>query len=85
MNPSFLEYKIPTALDMPEIKTELVEGPDPGGPFGAKGMSEGCIYSAPAPAIANAVYHAVGVRIKEFPITSEKIMKALEEKGRKRE
>lgn len=84
MNPSFLEYKIPTALDMPEIKTELVEGPDPGGPFGAKGMSEGCIL-APTPAIANAVYHAVGVRIKEFPITSEKIMKALEEKARKEE
>jgi len=76
MNPSFLEYKIPTALDVPEIRTELVEDPDPEGPFGAKGMSEGC-QIAPAPAIANAIYHAVGVRVKELPVTSEKILEGL--------
>ena len=78
MNPSFLEYKMPTALDMPELKTALIQVPDPGGPFGAKGMSEGC-QIAPTPAIANAVYHAVGVRIKELPITPEKILEGLKE------
>lgn len=81
MNPSFLEYKLPTTLDVPEIRTELVEQPDPGGPYGAKGMSEGSII-APSPAIANAMYHAVGVRLKELPITPEKVLKALEERGR---
>jgi len=78
MNPSFLEYKMVTALDMPELKTALIQVPDPGGPFGAKGMSEGC-QIAPTPAIANAVYHAVGVRIKELPITPEKILEGLKE------
>ncbi|MCJ7595634.1 MAG: xanthine dehydrogenase family protein molybdopterin-binding subunit [Desulfobacterales bacterium] len=81
MNPSFLEYKVPTALDMPEIRTELVEEPDPGGPFGAKGMSEGSIIAV-SPAIANAVYHAVGVRCKELPITPEKVLQALKEKDK---
>lgn len=76
MNPSFLEYKVPTALDVPEIRPLLVEVPDPGGPFGAKGMSEGS-QIAPSPAIANAVYHAVGVRINDLPITPEKILKGL--------
>ena len=79
MNPSFLEYKVPTVLDMPEMKTLLVEDPDPEGPFGAKGMSEGC-QIATAPALANAIYRAVGVRVKELPVTPEKI---LEELGRK--
>ena len=78
MNPSFLEYKIPTALDMPQVKAELVEEPDPGGPFGAKGMSEGSIIAV-APAIANAVYNAVGVRCKDLPITPEKILRGLAE------
>jgi len=81
MNPSFLEYKIPTAMDMPEIKTELVEQPDPGGPFGAKGMSEGSII-APSPAIANALYDAVGVRVKDIPITPEKVLKGLKGKDK---
>ena len=81
MNPSFLEYKVPTALDMPEIRTELVEEPDPGGPFGAKGMSEGSIIAV-SPAVANAVYHATGVRCKELPITPEKVLQALKEKDK---
>jgi 4-hydroxybenzoyl-CoA reductase subunit alpha len=80
MNPSFLEYKIPTALDMPEIRSLFVEAPDPGGPFGAKGMSEG-VQLVPPPTIANAVYRAVGVRIKDLPITPEKILDGLEGKG----
>lgn len=79
MNPSFLEYKMPTAIDMPEIKTTLVEVSDPEGPFGAKGMSEGC-QIAPPPAIVNAIYNALGVMIKDLPITLEKILNALEKK-----
>jgi hypothetical protein len=78
--PSMLEYKSPTSLDMPEIFTELVEEPDPQGPFGAKEVGQGPLLPI-MPAVANAVYDAVGVRIDEVPITPEKIMKALAEKS----
>jgi len=77
--PSILEYKSPTSLDMPEVVTELVEEPDPQGPFGAKEVGQGPLLPI-MPALANAVYDAVGVRIDEVPITPEKIMKALTEK-----
>jgi 4-hydroxybenzoyl-CoA reductase alpha subunit len=77
--PSMLEYKSPTSLDMPQIFTELVEEPDPRGPFGAKEVGQGPLLPI-MPAVANAVYDAVGVRIDEVPITPEKIMKALAEK-----
>jgi 4-hydroxybenzoyl-CoA reductase subunit alpha len=77
--PSILEYKSPTSLDMPEIVTELIEEPDPRGPFGAKEVGQGPLLPI-MPAVANAVYDAVGVRIDEVPITPEKIMKALAEK-----
>jgi 4-hydroxybenzoyl-CoA reductase alpha subunit len=77
--PSMLEYKSPTSLDMPEIVTELIEEPDPRGPFGAKEVGQGPLLPI-MPALANAVYDAVGVRIDEVPITPEKIMKALAEK-----
>ena len=82
MNPSFLEYKLPTAVDMPEVKSIIVEPIDDHGPFGAKEASEGTNIPT-APAIANAIYDAIGVRIKDLPITPEKILKALEEKGGK--
>jgi 4-hydroxybenzoyl-CoA reductase subunit alpha len=75
--PSILEYKSPTTLDMPEIHTELVEAPDPRGPFGAKEVGQGPLLPV-MPALANAVYDAVGVRIDEVPITPEKIVKALQ-------
>jgi 4-hydroxybenzoyl-CoA reductase alpha subunit len=75
--PSMLEYKSPTSLDMPEIFTELVEHPDPRGPFGAKEVGQGPLLPI-MPAIANAVYDAVRVRIDEIPITPEKIVKALQ-------
>jgi hypothetical protein len=78
--PSMLEYKSPTFLDMPEIFTELVENPDPHGPFGAKEVGQGPLLPI-MPALANAVYDAVGVRIDEVPITPEKIVKALAEKA----
>ena len=77
--PSILEYKSPTSLDMPDVVTELVEEPDPLGPFGAKEVGQGPLLPI-MPAVANAVYDAVGVRIDEVPITPEKIMKALAEK-----
>jgi 4-hydroxybenzoyl-CoA reductase subunit alpha len=77
--PSILEYKSPTSLDMPDVVTELIEEPDPRGPFGAKEVGQGPLLPV-MPAVANAVYDAVGVRIDEVPITPEKIMKALAEK-----
>ena len=77
--PSMLEYKSPTSLEMPEIFTEMIEKPDPRGPFGAKEVGQGPQLPV-APAVANAVYDAVGVRIDEVPITPEKIVKALAEK-----
>jgi 4-hydroxybenzoyl-CoA reductase subunit alpha len=82
--PSMLEYKSPTTLDMPEIVTELVESPDPRGPFGAKEVGQGPLLPI-MPAIANAVFDAVGVRIDEVPITPEKILKALQAKAAGRE
>jgi 4-hydroxybenzoyl-CoA reductase subunit alpha len=79
--PSLLEYKSPTSLDMPEIDTELIENPDPRGPFGAKEVGQGPLLPI-MPAVANAVYDAVGVRIDETPITPEKILKALDDKAK---
>jgi CO/xanthine dehydrogenase Mo-binding subunit len=78
--PSLLEYKSPTTLDMPEVFTELVENPDPRGPFGAKEVGQGPLLPV-MPAVANAVYDALGVRIDEVPITPEKILKALQAKA----
>jgi 4-hydroxybenzoyl-CoA reductase alpha subunit len=82
--PSMLEYKSPTSLDMPEVVTELIENPDPRGPFGAKEVGQGPLLPI-MPAVANAVYDAVGVRIDEVPVTPEKVMKALAEKRAGRE
>lgn len=82
--PSILEYKSPTSLDMPEVVTDLVEEPDPQGPYGAKEVGQGPLLPV-IPAVANAVYDAVGVRVDESPITPEKILKALAEKQAGRE
>jgi len=79
--PSLLEYKIPTILECPELESIIVEGPDAEGPFGAKEAGEGPL-SPVIPAIANAVYDAIGVRFDSTPITSEKIMKALDKSAR---
>ena len=79
MNPNFTDYKVLTAMDMPPVKTFLVESNKAAGIHGAKGCGHTGI--ATTPAIANAIYHAVGARIKELPITPMKILKALEEKG----
>ncbi len=81
--PSMLEYKSLGSLDMPEVDTELIEHPDPRGPFGAKEVGQGPLLPV-MPAVANAVYDAVGVRVDEVPITPEKILKALDEKAKGR-
>src|SRR5213083_843577 len=77
--PSLLEYKSPTTLEMCDVVTYVVEDPDPNGPFGAKECGQGPLLPVP-PAVANAVYDAVGVRIDEVPITPEKVLKALRKK-----
>jgi 4-hydroxybenzoyl-CoA reductase subunit alpha len=79
--PSLLEYKSPTFHDMPEVVTELVEDPDPNGPFGAKEVGQGPLLPI-MPAVANAVFDAVGVRVDEVPITPEKVLKALDDKNK---
>ncbi len=78
--PSLLEYKSITSLDMPEMDTVLVEDPDPNCPFGAKEVGQGPLLPVP-PAVANAVYAAIGVRIDELPITPDKVLRALEKKA----
>ncbi|HEX2185318.1 MAG TPA: molybdopterin cofactor-binding domain-containing protein, partial [Chloroflexota bacterium] len=78
--PSLLEYKSPTTCETPEIRHFLVETHDPEGPFGAKEVGQGPLLPV-IPAVANAVYDAVGVRIDETPITPEKVLKALELKA----
>jgi putative selenate reductase molybdopterin-binding subunit len=80
-NSRFWDYKIFTARDIPLMKTILVDSHEPSGPFGAKSIGEVAI-NGPAPAIANAVYDAVGVRIRELPITPEKVWRALREAGK---
>jgi len=75
---SFRDYTIATATDAPELTTILVPTHEPTGPFGAKAIAEIPI-NGPAPAIANAVAHATGVRIREIPLTPERVLAALEE------
>ena len=82
--PSMLEYKSPTTMEMCDVKTFLVEDPDPNGPYGAKEVGQGPLLPVP-PAVANAVYDAVGVRIDEVPIMPEKVLKALREKAKGRD
>jgi CO/xanthine dehydrogenase Mo-binding subunit len=79
VNPSFLEYKLPTACDMVIPKVILIESDEPNGPFGAKGVAEPGLVPT-APAIANAIYHATGVRITSLPITPDKVLAALEKR-----
>lgn len=81
--PSMLDYKSPTFLETPEIETILIETNDPNGPYGAKEAGQGPLLPV-MPAIANALYDAVGVRIDEIPIHPEKIYKALREKEKGR-
>src|SRR5712672_2220984 len=82
--PSMLEYKSPTTMEMCDVITYLIEDQDSNGPFGAKEAGQGPQLPV-APAIANAIYDAVGVRIDEVPITPEKVLKALKDKSRGRD
>jgi CO/xanthine dehydrogenase Mo-binding subunit len=75
--PSILDYKSPTTLETPEIDTFLVETEDPEGPYGAKEAGQGPLLPV-VPAVANALYDAIGVRIDEIPITPDKVLRALE-------
>jgi 4-hydroxybenzoyl-CoA reductase subunit alpha len=79
LNPSFLDYGIPTAMEAPSINSVEVETDDPEGPFGAKESGEGT-QLAPAPAIINAIYDAIGVRFNILPVTPEKVLEALQKK-----
>jgi xanthine dehydrogenase molybdenum-binding subunit len=83
INPTFADYHLPTSLDAPPLEIEMVETDDPEGPFGAKGIGE-CASIALAPAIANAIYDAVGVRVYSLPMTPEKVYQAIVKKKMKR-
>ena len=78
-NSSFLDYRMPTTLDMPMIDTVIIEVPNPRHPFGLRGVGEGPIIP-PLAAVANAVYHATGARIRKLPITPGSVLEALAEK-----
>ena len=76
MNPGLLEYRSPSSVESPEVEAIIVESIDPEGPFGAKEASEGSL-AATIPAIANAIYDAVGIRLHESPFTPERVLAAL--------
>ena len=80
-NSSFLDYRMPTSLDLPMIDTVIVEIANPGHPYGARGVGEIPIVP-PMAAIANAIYHAIGVRMRELPMSPGKVLEALWENGR---
>jgi xanthine dehydrogenase molybdenum-binding subunit len=82
LNPDFLDYRLFTSADMPEIESIIIETDDPQGPFGAKGVGE--MGGTPtAAAIANAIYDAVGIRMTQTPMTPERVLKALDERNNK--
>jgi 4-hydroxybenzoyl-CoA reductase alpha subunit len=83
LNANLGEYKIATALDMPNVDTIIVESNEPNGPFGAKEVGEGAIMPT-IPAILNAVYDAVGVKIQELPLTPERVFMALQQKEKEK-
>jgi len=77
--PSMLDYKSPTTFEMPDVTTYLIENPDPNGPFGAKEVGQGPLLPI-MPAVANAVFDALGVRVDEVPVSPEKVLRALRSK-----
>jgi len=74
--PSLLDYRIPTAIDTPEIDAIIVESIDPEGPYGAKEAGEGPLHSS-IPALGNAIFDAVGVRLRHLPFTPGRVLRAL--------
>ncbi len=81
LNPNFTDFKVPLAQDLPPIRVITMESEDPQGPFGAKGVGESTIVPA-APAIANAIFDAIGVRMRDLPFTSERVLQAIKEGSR---
>ena len=80
-HPSMLEYKSPTTLEMCDVETFLIEDPDARGPFGAKEVGQGPLLPIP-PAVANAVFDAVGVRVDQVPIAPHMVLRALKDKAK---
>jgi len=78
MNSNFTNYKVPRSVNIPKMESIFIETKDPQGPYGAKGMGEAALLPTAA-AIANAVFDAVGIRLKELPFTPDKVIKALKE------
>lgn len=76
VNSSLLDYRMPTSLDLPMIETIIVEVPNPAHPFGVRGVGEANIVP-PTPAVANAIYHAIGVRMRRLPMNPPSVMKAI--------
>ena len=76
LNSNFIDYKIPSSLDTPDIKSNIIESCDPEGPFGAKECGEGALHPV-IPAVGNAIFDAIGKRIFSLPITPDKILKAI--------
>lgn len=74
---SLMQYKIPSRLDVGMIRVEFENSYEPNGPFGAKSIGE-VVINTPSPAIANAVYNAVGVRVRELPVTAEKVFMGMQ-------
>ncbi len=81
-NPNLFDYRIPTAVDVPDVEVVLIPTDEPSGPYGAKSIGEIGI-NGPAPAIANAIYDAVGVRLYRIPFTPDRVLRALQGKGRR--
>lgn len=83
LNGNFIDYKIPTTKDTPPIHTKIIETIDPEGPFGAKECGEGALHPV-IPAVANAIYDAIGVRVTSLPITSEEVLNTIK-KGKQKQ
>ncbi|MDY6861876.1 MAG: xanthine dehydrogenase family protein molybdopterin-binding subunit [Thermodesulfobacteriota bacterium] len=79
LNPNFLNYQIPTALDMPNINTCIVETVEPNGPYGAKGIGES-VQVPTIPSIYNGIYSATGVRLKQLPLKPDKVLESIQGK-----
>jgi CO/xanthine dehydrogenase Mo-binding subunit len=76
LNRSFLDYRMPTTIDVPKIETVLVEVPNPGHPYGVRGVAEPPVVPPPA-AIAIAIHRALGIRLSELPMTPERVLRAM--------
>ncbi|OGA98976.1 MAG: hypothetical protein A3E79_17660 [Burkholderiales bacterium RIFCSPHIGHO2_12_FULL_61_11] len=81
MRPNMLDYRIPTIAESPPINVKLIESHDPLGPFGAKEASEGALHGFP-PALTNAIFDAIGIRLTELPATPDRVLEAIHAKKR---